>query len=50
MSLNDDPDDLMIILHCDNKYISTKESITLGEGSCIEKYFECVTNELYVMK
>ena len=50
MSLNDDSDDFIIILQWDNKYISTKESITLGEGFWIETLPECATNELYVMK
>ena len=50
MSLNVDPDVFIIILHCDNKYISTKESITLGEGFWIEMLPECDTSELYVMK
>ena len=50
MSLNDDSDDFIIILQWDKKYISTKESITLGEGFWIEMLPECDTSELYVMK
>lgn len=41
---------LMIILHCDDKFISTKESKHIGEGFWIETLSECDNSELYVMK